>query len=595
MKWRLKILLMCLACTLSALVLQTVLFLNTSSQILYNRVKEETMGSLRNLQNSVYSYLNTMESNLIRIYDEEEFVSALKAGTGIQALKREYLALAQDFTLSAFETTDGVKAVYLYNAEHEIISTYRRAVTPKHNYPTDLYADPQYNGETIKAYVDSSDTGMLISSYYNAYRETDIIHLVMKIFAGYQYDRPVGYVVCDVDSSTVTNLMSKCIADDSAFVWLQPSGDRVAVSIGVLDEEMSEFQRLSERIAAGGMSEEELVGVTDTELFQVSQTRYDLTAYSLMPQELLRQNARALSLNLITLASVMILVAVVLTSGVLRSMTRPLDNLTGTMDKIKEGQTQLRAEVDRNDEFGMLGKNFNEMLDRLETLRLQEQEHIRLLDQAEYRALQAQINPHFLYNTLETMAAIAEMEECPQVSQLSYSLSRIFRYSLNTREAFSTVAKEIEHLKNYTYIMNVRMHDEVEYRYEIDPQVRGAQIPRLSLQPLVENALNHGLKNKAGRKLVEITGALEGDALVLRVADNGVGMDAEAMNRSLGSGELRSATAGTSIGLHNIHARLKLLHGERYGLRIESVPGRGTRVTMTIPQEKAVNADEQNL
>lgn len=592
MKWRMKILVMCLACTLSALVLQTVLFLNTSSQLLYNRVKDETMGSLRNLQNSVYSYLNTMESRLIEIYDEDEFVNALNAGTGIQELKQEFLALAQDFALSAFDTADGVKAVYLYNAEHEIISTFRRAVTPRHNYPTDIYSDPQYNGGIIKAYMESEKTGMMISSYYNTHRETDIVRLVMKIFAGYQYDRAVGYVVCDVDSSAITGLMEQCIANESAFVWLQPAGDRVAVSIGAADEEMADFQRFSERIAGGAATEDALAGATDTELFQVSQSRYDLTAYSLMPQELLRQNAQALSLNLITLAAVMILVAVVLTSVVLRSMTRPLDNLTGTMDRIKEGQTQLRAAVDRNDEFGMLGENFNEMLDRLEALRIKEQEHIRLLDQAEYRALQAQINPHFLYNTLETMAAIAEMEACPQVSQLSYSLSGIFRYSLNTREAFSTVAKEIEHLKNYTYIMNVRMHDEVEYRYDLDPEVYRAQIPRLSIQPLVENALNHGLKNKAGSKLVVITGKLEAGDLVLSVADNGVGMDAEAMNRSLGSNEQRSAAAGTSIGLHNIHARLRLLHGEQYGLRIESVPGQGTRVTMTIPQKKTVNEDE---
>ncbi len=592
MKWRLKILIMCLACTLSALVLQTVLFSNTSSQILYNRVKDETMGSLQNLQNSVYSYLNTMESRLIKIYDEDEFISALNSDTGIRELKQEFLGLAQDFTLSAFETADGVKAVYLYNAEHKIISTFRRAVTPRHNYPTDIYSDPQYNGEIIKAYMDSKKTGMLISSYYNTYRETDIVRLVMKIFAGYQYDQAVGYVVCDVDSSTITSLMEKCVANDSAFVWLQPAGDRVAVSIGILDEEMLEFQRFSEKIAGGNMTEEPLIGATDTELFQVSQNRYDLTAYSLMPQELLRQNAQALSLNLIMIASVMILVAVVLTSIVLRSMTRPLDKLTGTMDRIKEGQTQLRAAVDRKDEFGMLGKNFNEMLDRLEALRIKEQEHIRLLDQAEYRALQAQINPHFLYNTLETMAAIAEMEDCPQVSQLSYSLSRIFRYSLNTKEAFSTVAKEIEHLKNYTYIMNVRMHDEVEYRYDVDSKVHYTQIPRLSIQPLVENALNHGLKNKAGSKIVVITGKLEDDDLVISVADNGVGMDAEAMNRSLRRNDQRSAATGTSIGLHNINARLKLLHGEQYGLWIESVPNQGTRVTMTIPQKKTVNADE---
>lgn len=595
MKWRMKILLMCLACTLSALVLQTVLFQDSSAKILYERLKDESMGSMQNLQNSVYSYLNNMESKLIEIYDENSFVSALNSKTDIAELKRKYLALSQDFARSAFDTDDGVKALYLYTADHQIISTYRWAVTPRHNYPTDIYSDPIYNGDTVKAYVEGGETGMIISSYYNIYRETDIIHLVLKIYANYHYDRPVGYVVCDVDSSVLSALMKKSVADENAFVWLQPAGDRVAVYIGTPNEQMEDYQMLSSDISAAVSDEAPQLSAPKTELFQVEQSRYNLTAYSLMPQELLQQNQRALNMTLAYIAGVMILVAVVLTSIVLRSMTKPLDNLTRTIDKIKEGQTQLRVEVDRNDELGILSRNVNEMLDRLESFRTKEQEHIRLLDQAEYRALQAQINPHFLYNTLDTMAGIAEMENCPQVSQISYSLSHIFRYSLNTKEAFSTLSREIEHLQNYTYIMSERMHDNVRYIYDIDPQVQNAPIPRLSLQPLVENALNHGLKNHIGEKIVSISAKLEGEDMVVTVADNGVGMDAQAIKESLSTDDLNSATSGTSIGLRNINARLKLLHGEKYGLKIDSEAGHGTKVTMTIPMTKAVSSDEREI
>lgn len=587
MKWRMKILIMCLACTLSALVLQTILFQDTSSRILTNRVKAETVGSLQNLQNSVYSYLNSMEGNLIKIYEEDSFMDALNADTDIEELKKNFMGLAQEFTLSAFETDDGVRAFYLYNADHEVISTYRRYVTPKHNYPTDIHSDIAYNGEKVRSYIESNKTGMMISGYYNTHRQKDMIRLVMKIFTGYQYDRAVGYIVCDVDSDTVTSLMKKCIPDQTQFVWLQPGGDRVVVSIGQLSEgQQADFHQISGENTDGEASAVELAKLADTELFQVAQTRYDLTAYSLMPRELLQQNQRALSMNLVTIAALMILVAVVLTSAVVRSMTRPLDKLTGTIRRIKEGQTQLRVEVERKDELGILSRNFNEMLDNLEAFRIKEREHIRLLDQAEYRALQAQINPHFLYNTLETMAAIAEMEDCPQVSRLSYSLSRIFRYSLNTKDGLSTVEKEIEHLQNYTYIMSERMHDDVEYVHEIQPELRTALIPRLSLQPLVENALNHGLKNKTGHKQVRICVQEQGGELVICVADNGIGMDAEAINRSLVSADLHRDTTGASIGLHNINARLKILYGEQYGLHIESRENHGTKVIMTLPGER---------
>ena len=152
--------------------------------------------------------------------------------------------------------------------------------------------------------------------------------------------------------------------------------------------------------------------------------------------------------------------------------------------------------------------------------------------------------------------------------------------------------KEIGHLKNYVYIMNERMHDDVHYIYEIEPGTEQARIPRLSLQPLVENALNHGLKNQVGPKQVRICCQTQGDNLVIKVADNGVGMDAEAMNRRLETEDPRSATTGKAIGLSNINARLKLLWSSSYGLRVESAPGAGTTVIMTLPGKEAetVNA-----
>lgn len=590
MKWRMRILIMCLACSLGALVLQAMLFQNLSSRILHDRMEQEMEGSLRNMQNTLYAYLNAMEGNLIGIYEQNDFLQDLASGESGAQLREKYLALAQDFAFSAFETDDGVKALYLYTDDHEIISTYRWATTPKHKYPTDLHSGDQFNAEMIRSYIDSDKTGMLISSYYNPYRETEIIHLVLKIFAGYRYDYPVGYVVCDVDSSVLTNMMKKCIASSDHYVWLQPLGDRPAASIGHQDDQHLHFAQIVAGSGKLDMEEAHSAG-----LYAAEQSRYDLTAYCLMSQVLLRQNQQALSLSLATIAVIMILVVMVITSIVLRSMTRPLGRLTETMDKIKEGSTDLRAKIDRNDEFGSLSRNFNEMLDRLQALSAKEQEHIRLLDQAEYRTLQAQINPHFLYNTLETMAGIAEMEDCPQVSQLSYSLSKIFRYSLNTRDAFSTVSKEIEHLKNYTYIMDVRMHGQVEYRYEVDAAVLSDSVPRLSIQPLVENSLNHGLKNKAGSKIVVISAKAVEENLVISVADNGVGMDAETMNRSLAANDIRDSGKGNSIGLHNINARLKLLHGDPYGLLIESIPGEGTRVTMTLPRKKEVITDGKEI
>ena len=468
MKLRFKILFMCLGCTLIALLLQTWLFQETSSSLIYGQAKEESENSLQNMQNEIYDFAKKMESNLIEVYTEEELIERLSDNPGIETLRSEFYRKAYDIGTSEFETGDNVVALYLYTMDHEIVSTYRRAVTPKHNYQIDIYDDIEgENARIVMDYVESDDSAMLISSYYNPYREKDILRFVLKLYYNSDRNDKVGYIVCDIDTKTITTIMEKYRTDSTVFMWLQPEGDRPALSLGSLSEgEQKYYDETTRKIEKG-----ETVTASDRlkqELFQVKQNKYNLTAYSMMPRNLLEQNQRNLTANLILIAACMIIMATILTLLISRNITRPLDILMGTIQKIKNGNTQLRAEISNKDETGELGKNFNEMLDQMEELKEKEYQAKQLLTQAEYKALQAQINPHFLYNTLDTMSSIAEIKNCPEVSMLSQSLSNLFRYSLNMKEPFSTVAKEIMHLKNYTQVMSIRMHDNIHYIFDVD-------------------------------------------------------------------------------------------------------------------------------
>ena len=390
-------------------------------------------------------------------------------------------------------------------------------------------------------------------------------------------------MVCDVDSKVFTDILEKYCTENTMYIWLQSDSDRPIVSQGSLTEvDDGIYQVISGQIEAGDQAS--IANQSKQELFQAEQRKYNLTAYSLMPESILQQNQQALTVNLITIAVVMVIVSAMLIFIVSRSITKPLDMLIGTIQRIAGGEMELRANVTKSDEIGELGRNFNVMLDQVEELKEKENQANLQLAQAQYKALQAQINPHFLYNTLDTMSSIAEVKDCPEVSMLSQSLSNIFRYSLNMKDPFSTVAKEIVHLKNYCYVMDVRMQDHVQYYYDIDPESLKARVPRISIQPLVENALNHGLRNKRGEKQVRIGAKVKEELLEICVADNGVGMDAEKMNKSLKQSNLDYVERGNSIGIHNINARLKILYGEEYGLHIESTIGEGTRVWMVIPK-----------
>ncbi|MCI9082593.1 MAG: sensor histidine kinase [Lachnospiraceae bacterium] len=584
MRLRMKILFMCLGSTLVALLLQTYLFQDSSSGFIYNQAKEESENSLRNMQNEISAFVKGIESSMIEVYMEKDFIQALKEEKRVENLRAEFYRKAYEIGTTNFETEDSVVSFYLYTPQHEIISTYRRAVTPKHNYASDIYQEPEEeNAEVVRTYAESEEAVMLITSYYNQYREKDILRFVLKLYYNGNRSHKIGYAVCDVDSKKFISIMKKYGNEKTMYIWLQPKGDRPAVAYGELSRKEAEyFKEMSEKIRSKHQTG--TFQLEKQEVFQVEQAKYNLTAYSMMPQSVLQQNQKALTRNLLLIAGLMVVIASALTILVSHSIIRPLDMLMDTIQRIKGGEAHLRTQVVNHDEIGELGQNFNEMLDQMEELKEKESQAKLLASQAEYKALQAQINPHFLYNTLETMSSIAEIRDCPEVSLLSQSLSNIFRYSLNMKEPFSTVAEEIAHLKNYCYVMDVRMRDNVKYIYEIDKEALSDRLPRISIQPLVENALNHGLRNKRGEKIIHIMVKKEGGMLKLRVSDNGVGMNAEKLNEELEKNDRHYVEKGDSIGLHNINARIKMLCGERYGIRIQSAEGEGTSVWIILPE-----------
>jgi len=312
-----------------------------------------------------------------------------------------------------------------------------------------------------------------------------------------------------------------------------------------------------------------------------------LTAWSLVPQELLEESQNVLSRNMLVIALLVILVAVASVLLIARSLTMPLAGMMVSLRRIKDGETDLRLTGLKSDEIGVLGQSVNEMLDRIQELIALEYNAELQLKHAEYKALQAQVNPHFLYNTLDTMGSIAKAQNVPTVATMCHAMSNLFRYSLDMKDPLSTLGNEIVHLKNYLYVMNVRTGNSLEVDIEIDRNLLAEQVPRLCLQPLVENSVNHGLKNKRGAKKIQIRVETDGQTLTLKVHDNGVGMDADEINRQLAADPAAVTEKNGSIGLGNIHARVVLLFGGTFGISVASSPGEGTLVSLTVPRSHA--------
>lgn len=285
-----------------------------------------------------------------------------------------------------------------------------------------------------------------------------------------------------------------------------------------------------------------------------------------------------------TLVGVLLLTVAVLLYSMrfARRITGPIGALAQKAQKLGEGDFSIRPIDTNSTELEMLDKGFNEMVGRINTLMARQMEDQKTLHRAELELLQAQINPHFLYNTLDSIVILAENHRVHDVVKMVTSLSVFFRNSLSKGRDKISLAAERDQVASYLEIQQIRYSDILSYEIRIPDELLAFMVPKLILQPLVENALYHGTKNKRGIGRILIDGAsLEGEML-LRVADDGAGMDED---------QLRALQAGlyeerhTGLGLVNVDKRIKLYCGEKYGLSFESALGKGTTVSVLLPKK----------
>ncbi len=288
-----------------------------------------------------------------------------------------------------------------------------------------------------------------------------------------------------------------------------------------------------------------------------------------------------------------------LSAAIARGSTRQLHRLEGAMRRTEDGDLAARFEVASEDEIAWLGRRFNSMLDQIETLvaelngtivALEAQREATREEQAKKRraelsALQAQINPHFLYNTLNTIIWMAHREGVKEIAELAGNLGSFFRLSLNRGIERIALADELEQVRSYLALQKARYGEAVAYRVEAAAEVASIPIVKLVVQPLVENSIEHGIMGgpERGSVTVEAFSEPENGCAVIRVDDDGVGMDAaalKAVNRRLERGETCGAEG---YGIYNVNERLRLEYGERWGLRYGSRPGGGLRVEIRIP------------
>lgn len=253
--------------------------------------------------------------------------------------------------------------------------------------------------------------------------------------------------------------------------------------------------------------------------------------------------------------------------------------------RAETGELSVSEEIGGSDEIAVLDQQFNRMLGKLD--QLIKTSYVQKLEnkEAQLKNLQLQINPHFLYNTLETISSIAAVKQVFVVCDICGKLGEIFRYSLGKDYGeMVPLEQEMKHIKNYMFIQEIRHGNRLQVFYNIDVDAAHVYIPRFILQPIVENAISHGLGNLTSVGTLEISAFEKKDRLYIRIEDDGEGMDQEKVAEIVRFINTAKPVEGKkNIGIRNVNQRIKLACGEQYGIIIESTPYQGSRFTIQLP------------
>ena len=282
--------------------------------------------------------------------------------------------------------------------------------------------------------------------------------------------------------------------------------------------------------------------------------------------------------------------ALFLAHSMSHSITNRISSVIHQMSKVRKGTLSPMSSPQYHDEIGDLIDTYNYMTRKMDQLMTEQAKAAEELRIAEFHTLQAQITPHFLYNTMDMINWLAQQGRTDEVSLAVQKLSRFYKLTLSRKQSISTIASEAEHVSIYLQIQNMRYHNSISFVCDIPDELMEYQIPKLTLQPIIENSVLHGiLETPSKTGTIVLTGWLEDSDIVLLISDDGVGIPPEKLQTLLleNSYGITSASSGTNIAVYNTHRRLQILYGNEYGLNYSSEFGKGTDVELRIPAIKS--------
>ena len=433
-------------------------------------------------------------------------------------------------------------------------------------------------------------SNMTVANNYNLNFKEEMDESLYKLVVGYvtldtiETDKSLKnpYTLIDELRSEFTRLTAITTESESK-LWLES----LLRNIDTLEKRVDD---IVDSISAGGRYNENIEKLDNniyilTELIQddIQYYIYYQTRYMDKVTDTLQDQIRRFMVVCSVLIGVLIIVVAVSAVMIVSGIIQPISQLNQATEKIAQGDFNARAQADSEDEVAELAVSFNKMAGSMQSLIDKVKEDERKMRKADLRLLQEQIQPHFLYNTLDTIVWLIESNEPDEAVTMVVTLSDFFREILSKGKEFISIKEEEKHISSYLQIQEMRYRDILEYDIQLDQVIYKYQILKLTLQPVGENALYHGIKYKRAKGCIHIHGEKEGDIIRLTVRDDGVGMDEDELEQLRQQIEKPCQETEKGFGLANVNERIHMYFGPEYGMKIQSQKGKGTTVEIVIP------------
>ncbi len=574
-----------------------------ATTLLYGQINDVIVnGTLKSQEELVGQTVDTVNAQLTQIREitniirGDSFLSDILTVTGSEATGAASLNTPQSeaFVRSVGSYIDGkrIKNIKLYMSP-DFEELYEGRDETYVFMPFDRIRNSYWYGIMSATDTTSLQCPAFYLSHFELDNYGDLSFVRRMRFAGTRQDETAGFIVIYTDSDEISSALSHETDLEGSVDYIINSRDNLVASsdISLAGTYFLSNSDLDELLDEPGTFV--LRNVLGTDIYTCYHTLEDTDwrLVSMIPALPLKQRSNALLLQYATVFSTALLLAVAAALLLSRGMTRRITRLIREMDANKGDRVRLIDAPGGQDEIGELILTYNDMAVRINDLISREALAAEKIKTSEFNALQAQINPHFLYNTLDMINWMAVEGRGKDASQAIRALSNFYKLTLSGRKNIDTVENELKQVSLYVELMNMRFHNGIDLLTDIPDTMYDSMIPKLTFQPVVENSIIHGIlerPEKTGH--IVITGWLEEEDMVFVISDDGVGMNSETLEglfkeRPEGAGAPAGHLGGTNIGIFNTHRRLKLLYGGDCGLSCKSAPGEGCEVTIRIKRK----------